>query len=191
MRPLPLPKPFRLPELPAGFIWAGGEYSRHAAGILAIFNEAIAHSAALYEYEPRSLETMQRWFAAKAAGHYPVWVIETQTGAVAGFASYGAFRLFPAYKYTLEHSLYVHQDWRGMGLGRRLLQVIEAGAAAQDCHVLIAAIDAGNHASRGLHERAGFACQGTLNAVGFKFGQWLDLCLYQKLLTTPAQPHDG
>ena len=96
--------------------------ARHADAILAILNDAIVTSTALYDYHPRSPDSMEGWFAAKAAGRFPVIGLEDADGTLLGFASYGSFRAFPAYKYTVEHSIYVHRDHRGRGLGRRLLE---------------------------------------------------------------------
>jgi phosphinothricin acetyltransferase len=97
----------------------------------------------------------------------------------------------PAYKYTVEHSVYVHPDHRGRGLGRVVMQELVALARRREVHALVGAIDASNAASITLHERLGFRHVGTLPQVGFKFGRWLDLAFYQLLLDTPAQPQDG
>ncbi|HWQ93412.1 MAG TPA: GNAT family N-acetyltransferase [Clostridia bacterium] len=164
---------------------------RHAGSILAIFNEAILHTTALYDYKPRTLETMHRWFALKSSGNYPVIGIENESGELMGFGSYGSFRAFPAYKYTVEHSVYVDQRFRRQGVGRRLLQEIINGAQTQQYHVLVGAIDASNLPSIRLHEAFGFAPCGTVRHAGFKFGRWLDLALYQLVLATPAEPVDG
>ena len=72
------------------------EYTRHAEAILAIFNEAIVHTTALYDYKPRTLEMMATWFDTKAKGKYPIVGIESDSGELMGFASYGAFRAWPA-----------------------------------------------------------------------------------------------
>lgn len=164
---------------------------RHAAAILDIFNDAIAHSTALYEYRPRPPESMAGWFAAKRAGGFPVIGVESEAGELLGFASYGTFRAFAANKYSVEHSLYVQRDHRGQGLGRVLLERIVAEAQARDVHVLIGGIDAQNQASIAMHETLGFVHAGTLREVAFKFGRWLDLAFYQRVLATPAQPVDG
>ena len=88
-------------------------HERHADAILAIFNEAIANSTALYDYKPRTPEMMATWFETKAKGNFPVIGIENDSGELMGFASYGTFRAFPAYKYTVEHSVYVDTRFRG------------------------------------------------------------------------------
>jgi L-amino acid N-acyltransferase len=164
---------------------------RHGASILAIFNDAIVTSTALYDYQPRPPESMQPWFDAKVRGGFPVIGLEDADGTLLAFGSYGSFRAWPAYKYTVEHSVYVHHDHRGRGLGRVVLQALVAAAQARDVHCMIGGIDASNAASIALHERLGFRHVGTLTQVGFKFGRWLDLSFYQRLLHTPAQPVDG
>ncbi|MBC7957530.1 MAG: N-acetyltransferase [Cytophagales bacterium] len=164
---------------------------RHAAAILAIFNEAIVNSTALYDYKLRTPESMVGWFAAKRAGGFPVVGFENDAGELLGFASYGTFRAWPAYKYSVEHSIYVHQDHRGQGLGRKLLEAIVAAAYERNVHTLIGGIDAANEASIALHQNLGFEHAGTIRQAGFKFGRWLDLAFYQRILDTPAQPVDG
>ncbi len=165
--------------------------TRHASAILDIFNDAILTSTALYDYQPRSMATMEDWFLAKQKGDFPVVGIENDQGQLIAFGSYGSFRAFPAYKYTVEHSVYVHKDHRGKGFGTQVMQALILSAKQQDKHALIGAIDAANLSSIALHEKLGFQHVGTLPQVGFKFGRWLDLSLYQLLLETPLQPKDG
>ena len=166
-------------------------FERHAEAILEIFNEAILHSTALYDYEPRTLQSMVTWFDAKRAGSFPVIGIEDGQGVLLGFGSYGTFRAWPAYKYTVEHSVYVHKDHRGRGPGRTVMQELIAAARENDVHAMLGGIDAANAGSIALHEQLGFKHVGTLPQVGFKFGHWLDLAFYQLLLDTPAHPIDG
>ena len=165
--------------------------ARHAAAILDILNEAIANSTSVYDYEPRTIGMMQNWFADRQAGNFPVIGIEDSAGTLLGYASYGVFRARPAYKYSVEHSLYVHVDHRGKGLGRILLQQIIDTATSQNYHLLVGGIDTSNTTSIALHERFGFSHAGTVRQAGFKFGRWLDLALYQLILPTPANPVDG
>ena len=167
-------------------------HGRHADAILEIFNDAIVNSTALYDYQPRTAESMVAWFDAKQKGGFPVIGLEDETGQLLGFASWGSFRAYPAYKYTVEHSVYVRNDQRGKGLGKRLMQALIAEAQARgNVHALVGAIDAANIGSIALHEKLGFQSVGLMPQVGFKFGRWLDLALYQLTLVTPAQPVDG
>jgi phosphinothricin acetyltransferase len=165
--------------------------AEHATAILEILNEAIANSTALYDYAPRPPEAMAAWFAAKRAGAFPVVGAVDASGRLLGFASWGTFRAFPAYKYTVEHSVYVHRDHRGRGLGERLLRELIRRASEAQLHVLVGCIDAANAGSIGLHTRLGFVHSGTMAQVGFKFGRWLDAAFYQLNLETPTQPRDG
>jgi len=166
-------------------------HERHADAILAIFNEAILNSTALYDYKPRTREMMTAWFEAKARGNFPVIGVENDSSELMGFGSYGTFRSFPAYKYTVEHSVYVDARFRGRGVGKRLLQEIINAAEQQNFHVLVGAIDASNSVSIRLHEALGFTVCGTIRQAGFKFNRWLDLVFYQLILKTPAEPKDG
>jgi L-amino acid N-acyltransferase len=159
--------------------------------ILEIFNHAILHTTALYEYEPRTLEGLKAWYAGKVQGKYPVAGAFDERGRLAGFGSYGPFRPQPGFKYTVEHSVYVAEGYRRRGLGRLLLKEIIARARAREYHVMVGAIDRENAASVSLHLALGFTHAGTVERAGFKFGRWLDLVLYQLLLPTPDKPEEG
>jgi L-amino acid N-acyltransferase YncA len=164
---------------------------RHASQILEIFNEAIVTSTALFDYKPRAPESMTPWFKAKENGRFPVIGIEADSEQLLGFASYGTFRAWPAYKYSVEHSVYVHKDHRGKGLGRTLMVELIAAAQDQNYHLLVGGIEASNSGSIALHESLGFTHAGTIREAGYKFGRWLDLSLYQLTLQTPAQPSEA
>lgn len=166
-------------------------HERHASQILDVFNDAILTSTALFDYRPRPLESMGPWFRAKEAGRFPVIGVEAPDGQLLGFASYGTFRAWPAYKYSVEHSVYVHRDHRGQGIGRLLMREIIAAAQAHEYHVLVGGIEAGNLGSIKLHESLGFVHAGTIREAGYKFGRWLDLSFYQLVLGTPENPSDG
>jgi L-amino acid N-acyltransferase YncA len=163
---------------------------QHGAAILDILNEAIAHSTALYEYQARTPESMRAWFKEKEAGVFPVIGAEVD-GVLVGFATYGTFRARAAYKYSVEHSVYVHQAHRGRGIGKALMVELIAAARAQQYHVLVGGIDIANRTSVALHERLGFTYAGTVRQAAYKFGGWLDLGFYQLILDTPANPVDG
>jgi phosphinothricin acetyltransferase len=163
-------------------------HKRHAAGILAILNEAIVNSTALYDYRPRQAESMAAWFDFKSAGNFPVIGLEDEAGELLGFGTYGVFRAWPAYKYSVEHSVYISAGHRGRGFGRLLLGRLIEAAKAQDRHVMIGGIDAQNAHSIALHTQLGFVHAGTIRQAGYKFGRWLDLAFYQLILDTPETP---
>ena len=163
----------------------------HAAEVREIFNEAILNTTALYEYKLRSPATVLQWFGSKASAGWPVVAAVNEAGALLGFGSYGTFRDRPAYKYSAEHSVYVHKDHRRLGVGEALLRALIERAQAQQLHLLVGGIDADNAPSIALHEKLGFRHAGTISQAGYKFGRWLDLAFYQLLLPTPRQPMDG
>lgn len=166
-------------------------YDRHAPAILEIFNEAILHSTALYDYRPRTAESMVAWFNARTAGNFPVVGLEDESGKLMGFATYGTFRAFPAYKYSVEHSIYVDKSHRGKGCGALLMQSLIDAARLQQLHVMVGGIDAENAPSIALHRKFGFQHAGTIRQAGFKFGRWLDLAYFQLILETPQHPVEG
>ena len=163
----------------------------HRAEILAIFNDAIANTTALWEYEPRSMATIDAWWEDKVRGRYPIIGSVDERGRLLGFGTYGPFRSRPAYKYTIEHSVYVDALSRGKGIGTLLLAAIIERARQQQYHVLVGGIAADNAVSIALHQRFGFERCGRVKQAGFKFGRWLDLEFYQLLLETPQHPIDG
>lgn len=156
--------------------------------ILAIFNDAILNSTALYEYKVRTFKRMNAWYADKIKGDYPLVGAFAHDGELLGFSTYGMFRVQPAYKYTVEHSVYVRSDMRGHGLGKVLLREIVKRAQEQNYHSLIGVIDADNTVSLKLHENEGFVLTGVLKEAGYKFGRWLDAAFYQLRLKTPEVP---
>jgi L-amino acid N-acyltransferase len=165
-------------------------YSAHADAILDIFNEAIVNSTALYDYQPRQPESMASWFKTKEIGNFPVIGAIDHSNQLLGFASYGTFRNWPAYKYSIEHSVYVHPDHRRQGIGFVLMQQLILAATEQQYHTMIGGIDMTNISSIALHEQLGFKHTGTIQHAGFKFGRWLDLGFYQLILETPIEPID-
>jgi phosphinothricin acetyltransferase len=161
---------------------------RHAAAILEIFNDAILNSTALYDYKPRAPESMIGWFKTKQTGGFPVIGAENATGELMGFASYGTFRAWPAYKYSVEHSVYVKAAHRGKGIGSALLARLIDEARVRERHVIVGGIDVENASSIALHRKLGFVHAGTIRHAGYKFGRWLDLAFYQLVLETPSAP---
>ena len=133
-----------------------------------------------FDLVPRTLEEQARWLDARS-GALEVVVAEA-AGAVAGFASLSPYRDRPAYRTTVEDSVYVHRDHRGTGVGRALLAEIVDVAANRGFHSVMARIVGGHDASIRLHRSAGFETVGVEREVGRKFGRWLDVVVMQRLL---------
>jgi len=147
--------------------------------ILAIHNDVIATSTAIYTEEPSTLEERTGWFEARTGQGFPV-VCAVEADEVAGFASFGPFRPWPCgYAATVEHSVHVRADRRGRGIGSALVRALLPLARDLGKHVMIGAIDAENEPSLRLHEKLGFARVGHLPEVGRKFDRWLDLVFVQ------------
>ena len=159
------------------------------ADILRVYNQAIEKTTAVFEYRPHTLEMRREWFKAKQAASLPV-LVAVESGAVLGFASYGPFRAWPAYKYSVELSVYVDESVRGRGIGSGLVRAILATARERDLHVVMAGITADNAVRLLLHEKLGFVEVAFIRWVGYKFGRWLDLKLLQIVLDGPRQPTD-
>jgi L-amino acid N-acyltransferase YncA len=155
--------------------------------ITAIYAHAVETGRASFELQPPGVEEMRARRATLVTGGYPYLVAEVE-GEVAGYAYAGPYRPRPAYRNSVENSVYVRPDRQGLGLGRRLLDALVAEAEARGFRQMIAVIgDSANRASIRLHEAAGFSPVGTLRAVGRKHGLWLDTVLMQRALG----PGDG
>ena len=150
-------------------------------GVLTIYNEVILNSTAVYVEEPVTLEDRLNWYRARTALGYPVLVAFDESGLV-GFASFGDFRVWPCYRHTVEHTVHVRSDKRGLGTGRQLLEALLIRASALGKHVMVAGIDADNQVSIRLHKRLGFQSVAHFREVGRKFDRWLDLVFMQRFL---------
>ena len=148
--------------------------------ILAIYNEVIRNSTAVYTEIEFTHERGAAWFDAKAAAGFPLIVARDASG-ITGFGTFGEFRAPPCYGQSVEHSVHVRADRRGRGIGRMLVIDLMGRAAAMRKHVMIAGIDADNAASIKLHQSLGFIDVGHFHQVGFKFGRWLDV-IYMELI---------
>ena len=151
------------------------------AAILEIVNFSILNSTAIYDYELRTTEQQLQWFEEKTTSKFPVFVAEAD-GTVTGFGSYGTFRLKAAYQFTVEHSVYVAENYKGKGIGKLLLDKLITTAKSEGYHLMIGCIDANNSGSIAFHEKFGFEVTGHLKEVGYKFGRWLDLVLMQLII---------
>lgn len=149
--------------------------------ILAIYNDVILHTTAVYDYEPHTLEMRQQWFKTKKDQDFPVFVAIDE-GRIVGLSSIGPFRAWAAYKYSVENSVYVASDCRGRGVGKLLIPPLIDAAKKLKLHTIIAGIDASNEASIRLHEHFGFEEVAHFKEVGYKFNRWLDLKFLQLIL---------
>jgi L-amino acid N-acyltransferase YncA len=154
--------------------------------ITRIYAEAVCHGTASFEIEPPDEAEMVRRFESLAAGGYP-YVVADQDGAIAGYAYAGPYRARPAYRWTVEDSVYVDTATHRRGLGRALLARLIADSEAKGFRQMVAVIgDTANVSSVELHRALGFRMVGTFDNVGFKFGRWLDSVLMQRPLGTGA-----
>jgi phosphinothricin acetyltransferase len=149
--------------------------------LLAIYNDIILHTTAVYDYEPHTLEMRKQWFETKKQQGFPVFVAEDE-GTIQGFSSIGPFRAWAAYKYSVENSVYVAIEKRGKGIGKLLIPPLVEAAKELKLHTIIASIDATNEASLKLHKRFGFEEVAHFRQVGWKFERWLDLKFLQLIL---------
>ena len=149
--------------------------------LLAIYNDAVLNTTAIWNETPVDLANRQAWFELRAVQGYPILVAVDDSG-VLGYASFGDWRPFEGFRYTVEHSVYVRGDQRGKGLGPVLMEALIERARAGGKHVMVAAIESGNAASIRLHERLGFVVTGQMAQVGVKFGRWLDLTFMQRVV---------
>ena len=159
---------------------------RHAtendlAEILAIYNDVIVNTTAVYDYEPHTMEMRQQWFRTKQDQGFPVFVA-VENERVVGLSSIGPFRAWAAYKFSVENSVYVVSNKRGKGIGKLLLPPLISAARELKLHTIIAGIDATNGSSLKLHEHFGFKEVAHFTEVGYKFDRWLDLKFLQLIL---------
>lgn len=159
--------------------------------ISTIYAEHVLHGLASFELEPPGREEMHRRFEAVKDVGLPYLVAE-RAGEVVGYSYATLYRPRPAYRHTLEDSVYVRTDQAGCGIGRHLLSELIARVEQGDWRQMVAIIgNSDNRASIALHERLGFRLVGVLESVGFKHGRWLDTVLMQRSLgegdLTPGQ----
>ena len=153
-----------------------------AARIAAIYADHVLTGLASFEVTPPDAAEIARRRAGVLARGLP-YVVAELSGAVVGYAYAAPHRSRPAYRYTVEDSIYVHRDALGRGVGRRLLERLIADCAEGGDRQMVAVIgDSGNQASIALHEACGFTRVGLLPSVGFKFGRWVDSVLMQRAL---------
>jgi len=155
--------------------------------ITAIYADAVTYGTASFELEPPMIEDMLARRTALVDAGYP-YLVAKAGEKVVGYAYAGAYRARPAYRGTVENSVYVHPEMKGYGIGRTLLLALIEASETRGFRQMVAVIgDSGNTASRRLHESVGFELTGILKSVGWKHGRWLDTVLMQR----PLGPGDG
>jgi phosphinothricin acetyltransferase len=155
--------------------------TQDAETIVAILNYYIANSTALYDYELRTLEQQKAIFEEKLAKGFPV-IVATIEKSVVGFGYYSEFRFREAYKFSVEHSVYVMPNEHGKGVGKIILQTLIDLAKRQKLHTMIGVIDAENESSIAFHQQYGFKTVGIIKESGFKFDRWLHSVIMQLML---------
>ena len=150
--------------------------------ITAIYAHAVTHGTASFELDPPDLAEMMRRRAALLEGGYPYLTAE-KDGAVLGYAYAGAYRTRPAYRSTVEDSIYVAPTAQGQGVGRLLLAALIEDCEVRDFRLMVAVIgDEDSKGSIGLHRSLGFEPVGILKGIGYKHGRWLSTVLMQRPL---------
>lgn len=146
--------------------------------ICAIYNHYILHSTATFEEAPLSSAQMAERIHKYTQSH--PWLVYEAEGQILGYAYASPFHARSAFRHTVELSMYVHHQAHGQGIGKALYAELQALLASTACHTLVAVISLPNASSVRLHEYFGFSQAGQLHAVGFKFGQWIDIGYWQK-----------
>jgi len=163
----------------------------------AIYAHHVLNGLASFEETPPDLAEMHRRYEATIAAGYPCIAAESSAPGLAGYAYVGPYRPRPAYRYSVENSVYIAPESIGQGIGRVLLAELIARCTALGYRQMIAVIgDSGNAASIGLHQSLGFSDAGQVRSVGFKFGRWVDSVIMQRPLgpgddDLPTTPPDG
>lgn len=152
-----------------------------ATAILEIINFNILNSTALYDYKIRSLENQIAIFEDKLQKGFPI-IVAIENDVVVGFGYYSEFRFREAYKFTVEHSVYVHNDFHGNGIGKLLMQHLIELAKKQNLHTMIGVVDSENTNSIAFHEQFRFEKAGFIKESGYKFDRWLHSVFMQKML---------
>lgn len=151
-----------------------------AEAIRQIYNREVTSSTVTFDLVPRTLEDQRAWLEAHSGAHPAVVAVRGHD--IVGFGSLSAYRERPAYATTVEDSVYVHHDARGLGVGRLVLEELVRLGRAHGFHAMMARVVGGHEASISLHRSCGFDLVGVEREVGRKLGKWLDVVLMQRLL---------
>ena len=150
-------------------------------GIVEIYNQAVRNTTASMDIEEKTYYSRLDWFNQHDENH-PIFVYK-ENGLVLGWASLSPWSPKMGYKYTAEISIYVHEDYRGRGIGKKLMgKIVEILLRNKSFHTIIARIAGDNKASIELHKKYGFISIGTMKEVGYKFNQFIDVHIYQLII---------
>ncbi|MGE9550713.1 N-acetyltransferase family protein [Erwinia amylovora] len=161
---------------------------RDAETIAEIYNNAVLNTTAIWNENKVDFLNRIKWMSDRHDAGFPVIVFADVDDSVLGYASYGDWRPWDGYRYTVEHSVYVHKSAQGRGAGKALMEELIRLATDQGKHVMVAGIESENVASISLHKKLGFTEAGRISEVVAKFGRWLDLTFLQLRLDTREQP---
>ena len=155
-----------------------------AEAMRSIYNREVTGSTVTFDLVPRTLADQLAWLEERSGAYAAIVAVEGEE--VAGFASLSPYRDRPAYRTTVEDSVYVERNHQGRGVGRLLLTELMDRATESGFHAVMARIVGGHEASIALHRSLGFEVVGTEREVGRKFRRWLDVVLMQRLLQEDA-----
>lgn len=153
-----------------------------APAIAEIYNRAVTETTATFDLVPRTIEQQRAWLSDRTGAFAAIVGVDAPTARVVAFASLSPYKDRPAYRTTVEDSIYVHHDFGGRGIGRAMLGQLLEVARASGFHAVVARIEASSTASRTLHAGCGFELVGVEREVGRKFNRWLDVAIMQRLL---------
>ncbi len=151
------------------------------ARVTEIYNHAVKTTTATYDLEPKSLESMEKWFRSIDKRPHGIWVSETN-GNVTGFVALESYSPKAGYHQTAKSMVYIDEASRGQGLGTKLMSELIRSAKEDGMHTIIAGADSANEVSLKLHEKLGFVRAGFYKEVGKKFGKWCDVIWLQLML---------
>jgi L-amino acid N-acyltransferase len=149
--------------------------------VLEIVNYEILNTTAIWDYDIRTLQQQIQILNEKTDHNFPFLVAEKES-AIVGFGTYGTFRYKIGYRFTVEHSVYVHKDYHGNRIGSMLIKELIKIAKNQKLHTMIGVIDSENQGSIIFHQKLGFEIVGHIKQTGYKFDRWLDSVFVQLLL---------
>lgn len=150
--------------------------------ILDIYNDAVLNTTASWDYDPATLVARTLWFEQHQQLGYPVLVAIDETDRVVGWGALSKFREKIGYQFTVEHSVYVADGFRGQGIGRCIVAALIDEAQRLGKHVIVGGVETSNEASLRLHRSLGFVEVARFKEVGYKFDRWLDIAFLQKIL---------